>query len=280
MRYSQGCSHTNDERHAVSPISLRLLRPLVLTAWLFTIFACVLPGGAGAAGVTAFAAASLKSALDEIAISFHEETGHEVIASFAASSALAQQIRRGAPADIYISANQAWMDRLEQEDLLQPGSRFDLLTNAIVLIGHGKNLPPLTIDSDLDLAGMLGQGWLAMALVNAAPAGIYGKAALHALGLWDSVKSRVAQTDNVRAALRMVATGSAPMGIVYATDAHVSDRVSVLGTFPAYTHPEIIYPAAAVASSRSPATRQFLAYLRAPTARMTFERQGFTVATR
>ncbi len=231
--------------------------------------------GFGAEGITVFAAASLKNAMDEIAAGFRRETGHAAAMSLAGSSALARQIRHGAPADIFISANPGWMDALEREGLIDPASRFDLLGNVLVLIAHGRGAPPVRIAPGLDIAALLGRGRLAMTLVNAVPAGIYGKAALQWLGVWEAVAPRAAQADNVRAALALVASGEAPLGIVYATDAAADDNVTVLGTFPANAHPPIVYPAAAVAASRNPLNPRFLAWLRGPVARQAFERQGF-----
>ncbi|GGK30542.1 molybdate ABC transporter substrate-binding protein [Salinarimonas ramus] len=227
--------------------------------------------------VTVFAAASLTNALAEIEAGFEEETGHDLVVSLAGSSALARQIQQGAPADVFVSASPDWMDVLEAEGLIEPGTRVDLLGNAIVLVAHGRDGEPVEIGPGLDLAGMLGDGRLAMALVEAVPAGIYGKAALESLGLWASVEPLVAQADNVRAALALVAAGEAPYGIVYATDAAAEDDVTVIGTFPSDSHPPIVYPAAAIAGRDGAATADFLAYLRTPPAREAFERQGFVV---
>jgi molybdate transport system substrate-binding protein len=237
------------------------------------------PGPALAAReVLVFAAASLKTAMDEVAERYAQETGNRAILSFAGSSALARQIEQGAPADIFLSANRDWMDRLEQEGLVDPGARFDLLTNSLVLIAHGTTASPVEIGAGMDLAGLLGDGRLAMALVDAVPAGIYGKAALISLDLWNSVAPNIAQTDNVRAALALVSSGEAPLGIVYASDAAADGNVTVIGTFPADSHPPIVYPAAALArASESPAAADFLAYLRRPSARAAFRRQGFGV---
>ena len=225
--------------------------------------------------VTVFAAASLKNAMDEIATAFEAETGDVAKVSLAGSSALARQIQQGAPAEVFISANAAWMDRIEADGLLAEGSRVDLLRNALVLVAHGA-AAPVAISPELDLAGMLGEDRLAMALVEAVPAGIYGKAALENLGLWASVAPRVAQSDNVRSALALVAAGEAPLGIVYATDAVAEPDVSVLGTFPEGSHPPIVYPAARLADAGETAAR-FLAFLQGPQARAAFERQGFAI---
>lgn len=234
---------------------------------------------ANAAEVTVFAAASMKNAMDEISARFAEETGNTAVVSLAGSSALARQIQAGAPADVFISANTDWMDTLEQDGLIDTDSRADLLGNSIVLVAHDPDAIPVTIDADLPLAEMLGEDRLAMALVDAVPAGIYGKAALTSLGLWDGVMPQVAQTDNVRAALALVATGEAPLGIVYATDAAAEPDVSVLGTFPEDSHAPITYPAAKLADGDAAIAQEFLDYLQGPVARAAFERQGFTVLT-
>ena len=259
------------------PFSPARRRLLGLAASLALGLGCAGPGF-GADGIAVFAAASLKNAMDEVSAGFERETGRAAGVSFAGSSALARQIQHGAPADIFISANPGWMDALEREGLIDPATRFDLLGNALVLIAHGRGAPAVEIGPGLDIAGMLGEGRLAMTLVDAVPAGIYGKAALESLGVWEAVAPKVAQADNVRAALALVSSGEAPMGIVYATDAAADDNVTVLGAFPADSHPPIVYPAAAVAASRNPLNTRFLAWLRGPAARKAFERQGFVVA--
>jgi len=236
-----------------------------------------LSAAASAAEITVFAAASMKNAMDEISANFAQETGHSATLSHAGSSALARQIQFGAPADVFISANPDWMDRLQKEGLIDPESRVDLLSNALVLIAHGADAAPVQITQNLDLAAMLGEGRLAMALVDAVPAGIYGKAALETLGIWQAVIAKVAQTDNARTALMLVSIGEAAMGIVYQTDAIASKKVSVVGTFPTDTHPPIIYAAAVVSASDNPLNAPFLDYLRGPAARDAFERQGFVV---
>ena len=239
--------------------------------------ALAVPAIAQAERITVFAAASMTNAMAEIEERFEAATGHDVVVSLAGSSALARQIQQGAPADIFISANPGWMDRLEADGLIEDGTRFDLLNNSIVLIAAGADAAPVEIGPEIDLAGLLGDGRLAMALVDAVPAGIYGKAALESLGLWQDVAGQVAQADNVRAALAFVATGEAPYGIVYATDAVAEDGVTVVGTFPADTHPPIVYPAADLANRDTDAEAAFLEYLRGPEARAAFERQGFVV---
>lgn len=226
--------------------------------------------------ITVFAAASLKTAMDEVAEGFTAEAGHDVTVSYAGSSALARQIELGAPADVFISANPGWMDRLEEAGAVEAGTRADLLGNRIVLIAHGQRAAA-EIGPGMDLGAMLGEGRLAMALVDAVPAGIYGKAALVSLGQWESVADRVVQADNVRAALKLVAIGEAPFGVVYATDAAAEEGVSVLGAFPEESHPPIVYPVAAMSGRSTPVVAEFLGYLQSVSAREVFKRHGFTV---
>jgi len=245
----------------------RLLLPFVVMLAMLSAVC------ARADNVTVFAAASLKEALDDIAAGFHEATDHTATVVLAGSSVLARQIRQGAPADVFISASPDWMDDLEREGLLVADTRFDLVGNTLVLIAHDSDASPVTADPGRDLAGLLGTGRLAMALVDAVPAGIYGKAALTSLGLWDEAAPRVAQADNVRAALALVATGEAPLGIVYATDAAAERRVSVVATFPESSHPPIVYPVAAITDTEAAAS--MLAYLRSDAAREAFARHGF-----
>lgn len=239
-----------------------------------------LPSGAAAEQITVFAAASMTNAMARIEQDFEARTGHDLVVSLAGTSVLARQIQQGAPADIFISANADWMDALEQDGLIEPGTRFDLLANALVLVAHGNDAKPVAIGPDMDLAGLAGDGRMAMALVDAVPAGIYGKASLESLGLWDGVAPAVVQADNVRAALRLVASGEAGLGIVYATDAVAEKDVSVIGSFPADSHPPIVYPAADIAGRDLPAETEFLDYLRGPEAREALEQQGFVVMAR
>jgi molybdate transport system substrate-binding protein len=227
--------------------------------------------------ITVFAAASLKTALDAVAEEWRAATGHEARLAYAGSSALARQIQSGAPADVFVSANEAWMDALAADGLIDPDSRVALLGNALVLVAHDPEAAPVALRPGTDLPARLGEGRLAMALVEAVPAGIYGKAALETLGLWEAVAPSVAQADNVRAALALVATGAAPYGIVYATDAVAEDRVRVVGRFPPGTHPPIVYPAAVTARAEGAAPAAFLAFLQGPEARAAFERNGFAL---
>ncbi|MGA9432872.1 MAG: molybdate ABC transporter substrate-binding protein [Roseobacter sp.] len=236
---------------------------------------CCMTGALAADQITVFAASSLKETLEEVAADFGAETGHNVVLSFAGSSALARQIEFGAPADIFISASTEWMDHLAQKSLIDPATRFDLVANKLVLVGPVEGATQVLLNSGTDMAALLKGGRLAMALTDAVPAGIYGKAALENLGLWDDVAASVAQTDNVRAALALVALGAAPLGIVYATDARADETVAVLAFFPEASQPDIRYPAAKVAGSNTAAAGVLLDYLRSPAADSVFVRNGF-----
>lgn len=232
-----------------------------------------LMSGAARADVTVFAAASLKGGLDEAAAAWSAETGVDVRLSFAGSSALARQILQGAPADVFISASPDWMDAVGAEGLLVPASRRDLLRNTLVLIG-AAGASPLALTRETDLAPILGGGKLAMALVEAVPAGVYGKAALEWYGLWDAVKGQVAQADNARAALALVAWGEAPLGVVYATDAAAEPKVAVIAAFAPASHPPIVYPAALVSGGDGDAAA-FLDFLSSPRGASFFTARGF-----
>lgn len=235
--------------------------------------AILLMTGAARADVTVFAAASLKGGLDEAAAAWSAESGQPVRLSFAGSSALARQILQGAPADIFISASPDWMDVVAAEGLLVGDTRLDLLANRLVLIGPG-GAPSVQLSRDTDLVAMLGGGKLAMALVEAVPAGIYGKASLEWFGFWPSVKEHVAQVDNVRAALALVAWGEAPLGVVYATDAAAEPKVGLIAEFPPESHPPIVYPAAVIKGADDSAAA-LLAYLASPESAAYFQARGF-----
>ena len=227
--------------------------------------------------VLVFAAASLKTALDEINAQWQGRTGKRAVVSYAASSALAKQIEQGAPADIFISADLDWMEYLAERKLIRPETRSDLLSNRLVLIApKGTNLQ-VEIKPELPLASLLGQGHLALANTDAVPAGKYSKAALKALGVWEQVKDRIAQAENVRAALLLVSRGEAPLGIVYESDAVSDPSVVTVGILPDATHPRIIYPIALTSGSTSPDAGGFLDELKSPQARTIFEKQGFTM---
>jgi molybdate transport system substrate-binding protein len=229
-------------------------------------------------GVIVFAAASLKNALDDAIASYKAATGKTVTVSYGGSSALAKQIEAAAPADIFFSADLAWMKDLHDKNLTVPATEKSLLGNEIVLVAPKDSTASITIAPGFDLAGSLGaDGKLAMANVDSVPAGKYGKAALTKLGVWDSVSAKVVQADAVRAALAFVARGEAPEGIVYATDATAEPAVKVIGTFPADSHPPIVYPVALLASSTNPDAKAFLDYIESDAARPAFTKQGFII---
>jgi molybdate transport system substrate-binding protein len=227
--------------------------------------------------VRVFAAASLKNSLDEAGAAWKAETGKAVVASYAASSALAKQIEQGAPADIFISADLDWMDYLDGKGLIRPRTRVNLLGNTLVLIAPAGSRTKVDLNPGANLAGTLAGGKLAIGEVNSVPAGKYGKAALEKLGLWSSVEGNVAMTENVRAALALVARGEARLGIVYATDAKAEPQVEIAGTFPADSHPPIISPAALSGTASNPDARAFLSFLSSSRAGEIFRSQGFDV---
>lgn len=246
-------------------------------------------GQAHAPNVLIFAASSLKTALDALAEPIRQATGVVATVSYASSAVLARQIEAGAPADLFISADTDWMDYAESRHLITPGSRVNLLGNALVLIapahltqGGGTTATDerkaLTIAPGFPLAAALGGGRLAVGETTSVPAGKYAKAALQRLGVWASVEGRLLPAENVRAALSLVSHGEAPLGIVYATDALADPGVGVVGTFPAGSHPAIVYPAGLVARGGAGAAT-VLAFLKTPAALAIFRRFGFTTPT-
>ncbi len=227
--------------------------------------------------VTVFAAASLKNALDAVNAACEADVGEAATVSYAASSALAKQIEEGAPADVFMSADLDWMKYLSDKNLIKANTETKLLGNSIVLVAPADSSAAVEVGPNFDLAGALGDGRLAMANVDSVPAGKYGKASLESLGVWASVEGKVAQAENVRAALALVSTGEAPLGIVYKTDAAADPKVKVVGTFPEDSHPSIIYPVAQTADSKDAETPAFLKCLQSAKAKELFEAQGFTV---
>jgi molybdate transport system substrate-binding protein len=247
----------------------RLLLSSILAALLM-----VSPGQTETINV--FAAASLKNALDEVGDHWRDESGHEARMVYAASPALAKQIAEGAPAGVFISADAAWMDELQARSLIVAASRIDLLGNSLVLIAPASSAVQTTIGKPFDLAALLGDGRLAVADVSAVPAGKYAKAALQTLGAWNGVADHLAQTENVRAALALVARGEAPLGIVYGSDALAEPQVKVVAVFPDDSHPAIIFPAAVVSASENASAVHFVRYLSSAGARAIFVKHGFT----
>ena len=222
--------------------------------------------------LTVFGAASLGDVLTEIAASYPSP----VRFSFAASSTLARQIEAGAPADIITLASVEWTDYLAERELILPETRANAAGNRLVLIAPaGAEAIALTAES---IASLLGSdGRLVIGDPAHVPAGIYTRAALEHLGLWETVADRLALADNVRAALALVARGEAPLGVVYATDAAIAPEVQIIAEFPADSHPTIAYPIAIVAGQDGPRPRAFLALILGPEGRAIFRRHGFLV---
>ena len=254
---------------------MRYIAGLVAALWV----ALASPLAAQTTGnVVVFAAASLKEALDGVAAQWQKETGKKAVISYAASSALARQIEQGAPAQVFISADLDWMDYAAARNLIKADTRINLLGNRLVLVApKSAAIGTIKIEPNFQLVSALGGGRLSVADVNAAPAGKYGKAALVKLGVWNSVAGKVAQAENVRAALLLVSRGEAPLGIVYRTDAAADPGVKGVGVFPEDSHPPIIYPVALTASAANPDAAAFLAYISSAAARPLFAARGFAV---
>jgi molybdate transport system substrate-binding protein len=249
--------------------------------FLLAAIASAVPAGLRAApkaaSLTVFAAASLTNALQDIGALWTARHHTKVVFSFASSSTLAQQIEHGAPAALFVSADEKWMDDLASHDGIVAASRLDLVGNSLVLVEPAATLKPIVLAKGAHLDAVLGpNGRLAVGDPAHVPAGIYARQALEALGLWDSVKARLAPADSVRSALRLVELGEAPAGIVYATDVKVAPKLGVAGTFPAESHDPIRYPAALVAHQATQEARAFLAFLRSPEAKDVFLHYGFT----
>ena len=223
----------------------------------------LLPLSAPAEVVTVFAAASLGPAMAEVSEGFEAQTGHEMRLVLAASSVLARQIAAGAPADLFLSASVDWAETVEAR------ARVDLARNTLVLIA-AEGAPDTAL---AELPEALGTGRLAVALTESVPAGLYARAALETLGLWEALAPRLAQADNVRGALSFVALGVAPYGIVYGSDVLQEPRVRVLETFPEDSHPPIVYPALLLTEGAG--ARALFAHLQAPETRAILAAHGF-----
>lgn len=235
-------------------------------------------GAACAQQVTLFAAASLTNALDEVLAGYAQAYGVKARTNYAASSALARQVEQGAPADIFLSADEAWMDYLAERRLVDPATRTSRLSNRLVLIVPAANPVNVAVAPGVDLAGLLGaRGRLATGDPSHVPVGRYAQQALAKLGLWGVVEGRLARADNPRAAMVLVERGEAPLGIVYATDAAVSRQVRVAGMFPADSHAPISYPFAIVAGRGRPEVRALFGHLLGAEAAALFRKHGFAV---
>ena len=236
-------------------------------------------GARAETSILVFAAASLTEVMTAIATAFGQKTGIRVSLSFAASSALARQIENGAPAAVFVSANQLWMDRLEATGLIAAETRSDIAGNRLALIAPRGSSVTARIDSSLDLPGLLGDRRLAMGDPDHVPAGLYGRAALQSLGLWEAVEPRLARTGDVRGALALVGRGEAPLGITYATDAEIADTVRIVALFPAGSHPPITYPAALTTAADDDA-RDFFRFLTGSEAEQIILASGFALPAR
>jgi molybdate transport system substrate-binding protein len=254
-------------------------------AGLFTAFTILCgstysPALAQEKSLTVFAAASMKNALDEIDGAYTAKNGVKIVVSYAASSALAKQIEQGAPADIFISADTDWMDYAIGKKDINEATRINLLGNSIVLIApKDSKIENVTIGQGFDLAKLAGPGKIATGDVKAVPVGKYARAALEKLGAWQAAEPKFAMAESVRAALTLVARGEAALGIVYSTDAKVEPGVKIIGTFPADSHPPIIYPVAATATAKAGAA-DYLRFLRSSAAKTIIEKYGFTFLIR
>ena len=228
--------------------------------------------------LTVFAAASLTDVLKDLAALWRTQGHAAPRFSFASSSTLARQIEQGAPANVFASADEQWMDYLAKRDLIAADTRRDLLRNDLVLVVPADRKTHVEIGPGFDLAGLLGPGGrLAVGDPAHVPAGIYAAQALHKLGLWDSVAQQLAPAEDVRGALLLVERGEAPAGIVYGTDAAVSPGVAVAGSFPPASHDPIVYPFAVTKAGDTAEARAFLAFLQSPPAEQAFEQRGFGV---
>ena len=215
--------------------------------------------------------------IDEVIGEFEAGPDDSVVASYAGTAALARQIESGAPADIFLAANAAWMDHVDAQGLIEPGSRQALAGNRLVFVTGDSDMAPFEPSATLDLPALLDGGRLAIGNPDHVPAGIYARQALEALGLWPGVRSRLAPAADVRAALALVARGEAPLGIVYATDAALVEDVRIVGTIPAALHEPIVYPVALIAGRPSPLATRFFQFLTGPEGRAVFARAGFIV---
>jgi molybdate transport system substrate-binding protein len=244
---------------------------------LFALAGSVLAVAPAEAQVTVFAAASATDALDDIGKAFVAAGGKPITSSYASSSTLAKQIENGAPANVFLSADERWMDYLADKGLLAAGTRLNLLGNRLVLIAPKDSTAKVEIGPGFPLATLLGEGRLAVGDPSHVPVGAYTQAALEKLGVWTALQSKLAPADSVRAALAFVERGETPFGIVYATDAAVTDKVKVVGVFPEDSHPPVVYPVALIKDKDTSEAKAFLAFLQGAEAKAIFQRYGFAV---
>lgn len=256
----------------IRPYMARLSRAIAL---FLVLLAALGAGPVLARAPVVLAAASLQEAMTAAAGRWTAKGHERPVLSFAASSALARQAEAGAPADIFVSADEQWMDHVAAAGFLAARTRAPLLTNQLVLVAPANSRIALAIRPGFPLARALGNGRLAMGDPDAVPAGIYGKQALTRLGVWPQVAGKLARAESVRAALALIARGEVPLGIVYATDARAEPRVRVVGTFPASSHAPIVYPVARLRQARSADAEPFRRFLLSGEGKAIFRRFGF-----
>ena len=251
-------------------------RLLAFVSLLLAVAAAPHPSAAQDKTITIFAAASMKNAVDDINAAYTKATGVKVVASYAASSALAKQLEQGAPADVFASADLDWMDYAIQKKVIGQDTRVNLLGNRLVLIAPADSkLTNVAIGPGFDLVKLAGDGRVTTGDVQAVPVGKYAKAALEKLGAWQAAAPKFAMAESVRAALAFVARGEAVLGIVYETDAKVEPKVKVVGVFPQDAYPPVVYPVALTATAK-PEAAGYLDFLRSSAAKAIFEKYGFS----
>lgn len=256
-------------------LSVSLLLLLIIAGLLVAVTTDCL--ATETAPVMIFAAASTTNAINDIVVAFKKQSGIDIISSFASSSTLAKQIEQGAPASIFISADEDWMNYLAKKDLISPESRCDLLGNSLVLICPNESDAPKIDNIQTQLMATLGAGRLATGDPDHVPAGKYAKAAMTKLGIWQDVEPRLARAGDVRGALALVERGEATLGVVYSTDAAVGKNVKIVGAFPPDSYPPIVYPAALIKVNESPNAIKFFKFLKSAEAKAVFEKYGFNV---
>lgn len=246
---------------------------LLLAATLLT----TLTGQALANHINVFAAASLTNAMQDIAEQYEKEKHQDVVLSFASSSTLARQIEAGAPADLFISADQKWMDYAQKNHSIDTDSRKTLLSNSlVVIVPKSSKQAPLTIDKDTNWDALLQGGRLAVGDPEHVPVGVYMKQAMENLGVWQQIQDKLAPTQDVRSGLALVERNEVPVGVVYSSDALITPHVKVIGSFPQGSYPNVEYPLAIITGHDNPAVRDFYQYLQEPQATAVFKRYGFT----
>lgn len=250
---------------------------LLFRALLPMLFVIASPAWGQQKGPLVLAAASLQEAMTDAAKAWAGQRHAQPVIAFGASSALARQVEAGAPADLFVSADEQWMDYLAGRRLIRAESRATLLSNRLVLVAPAGSRSAFAVRPGMPLGRALGNGRLAMADPTSVPAGKYGKQALESLGVWRDVEGRLARAENVRAALALVERGVAPFGVVYATDAMATRGVRIVGVFPAASHAPITYPLAILSASKHPDAQGFRQFLLSPGGKRIFARHGFVV---